>query len=92
MASRSTPASTSIYSAANPARPSGCLRGVSDATLVQSLVNVVNDHSSDRFAAMGLRQQIARQSGSSYVRDVLVLANRCDFILIETAKAEAVFQ
>jgi hypothetical protein len=34
----------------------------------------------------------ARQSGSTYVRDVLVLANRCDFILIETAKAEAVFQ
>jgi hypothetical protein len=55
-------------------------------------VNIVNDHGSDRFAAMGLRQQIARQSGSSYVRDVLVLANRCDFILIETAKAEAVFQ
>jgi hypothetical protein len=65
---------------------------VSDATLVESFVNVVNDHGSDRFAAMGLRQQIARQSGSSYVRDVLVLANRCDFILIETAKAEAVFQ
>jgi hypothetical protein len=34
------------------------LRSVSDATLVESFVNVVDDHGSDGFAAMELRQQI----------------------------------
>jgi len=34
------------------------LRRVSDPTLVERFVNVINDHGSDGFAAMGLRQQV----------------------------------
>jgi hypothetical protein len=63
-----------------------------DATLVESFVNVVNNHGSDGFSAMGLRQQIVRQSGCSYIGDVFMLADRSDLVLIETTQADAIFQ
>ena len=68
------------------------LRSMSDATLVESFVNVVNNHGSDGFAAMGLRQQIVRQSGCSYIGDVFMLADRSDLVLVETTQAHAIFQ
>ena len=55
------------------------LRRVSDPTLVERFVNVINDHGSDGFAAMGLRQQVVRQCGRSHFGDVLMLADRSDF-------------
>jgi hypothetical protein len=67
-------------------------RGVSDATFVESFVNVGNDHSSNGFAAVRLLQQIIRQAGCSYFGDVFVLADRSNLVLVETAKANAIFQ
>jgi len=63
---------------------------VSDATFAESFVNVGNDHSSNGFAAVRLLQQIARQSGSSDLGDVLMLTDRGDLILVETAKADTI--
>jgi hypothetical protein len=67
------------------------LRSVSDATLVESFVNVVDDHGSDGLAAMGLRQQVVRQCGRSYFGNVLMLADRSDLVLVETAQANTIF-
>jgi len=68
------------------------LRRVSDPTLVERFVNVINDHGSDGFAAMGLRQQVVRQCGRSHFGDVLMLADRSDLLLVETAQADAISQ
>ena len=54
------------------------LRSVSGATLVESFVNVVDDHGSNGLPAMGLRQQVVRQCGRSYFGNVLMLADRSD--------------
>ena len=68
------------------------LRSVSDATLVESFVNVVDDHGSDGFAAMALRQQIVCQCGRSDFGDVLMLADRSDLVLVETAQSNTILQ
>ena len=59
---------------------------------VECFVNVVHDHRSDGFAAVRLIKQIVRQRSSGYLRDVLMFADRCDLILFEATKADAIFQ
>jgi hypothetical protein len=46
-----------------------------DTTGVEHPVNVVNDHSPDRFPTMGLLQQVVCQGGGRDFRNVLVLAD-----------------
>ena len=58
------------------------LRCVFDVAFIEFLANVINDHCSDGFAAVRLLQQ-AGERGSRYFRDVLVLADRGDFVLVE---------
>ena len=65
---------------------------MSDTTFIERFVNIFDDHCSNGFAAMRLLQQIAGKRGSGYFRDVLVLADREDLPLIETTKADAIFQ
>jgi hypothetical protein len=65
---------------------------MSDATFVESLMDVVSDHGSNGFTAVRLLQQIGRQSGSSDFRDVLMLADRGDLTLVKTAKVDAILQ
>ena len=59
---------------------------------VEGFVNFINDHGSDGFAAMGLRQQIVRQCGRSDFGDVLMLADCGNLVLVEAAQADAIFQ
>ena len=61
------------------------LRGVFDVAFIECLANVINDHCSDGFAAVRLLQQVAGQRGCRDFRDVLVLGDRGDFVLVETA-------
>lgn len=55
-------------------------------------VNVVNDHSPDGFAAMGLLQQIVCQGGGRDFRNVLVLADSGHFVFVQSAKGDAILQ
>lgn len=68
------------------------LRCVFDVAFIEFLANVINDHCSDGFAAVRLLQQVAGERGSRYFRDMLVLADRGDFVLVETAHADTIFQ
>jgi hypothetical protein len=66
------------------------LRGMFDATFVERFVNIVDDHGSNGLAAVRLMQQVARQRGGGYFRNVLMLADRGDLLLVETAKADTI--
>ena len=63
-----------------------------DATGVEGLMDVVNDHLPNGSTAVGLLQQIARQGRSRHFGDVLVLADRGHLVLFETAKPDTIFQ
>ena len=63
-----------------------------DTTSAERLVNVVSDHGPDGFPAMGLLQQIVCQGGGSDFRNVLVLADGGDFVFVQSAKGDSVFQ
>jgi hypothetical protein len=63
-----------------------------DTTGVERPVNVVNDHSPDRFPAMGLLQQVVCQGGGRDFRNVLVLADGGDFVFVQSAKGDAILQ
>src|SRR6516225_6627065 len=62
------------------------------STVLESPADVVNDHRPDGFAAVRLPEQIAGQCGRSNFGDVLMLADCGNFILVETAKIDAVLQ
>jgi hypothetical protein len=48
---------------------------------IDCLANVINDHCSDGFAAVRLLQQVAGERGCRDFRNVLMLADRSDFVL-----------
>jgi hypothetical protein len=63
---------------------------MSDTTVIECFVHIVDDHCSNGLTAVRLLQQIASQRGGGYFRDVLMLADRGDLDLVETAKADAI--
>ena len=68
------------------------LRGVLNATVVKCLVNVVNDHAANPFAAMRVRNEIVGQRRRCDFRNVFMLGDRSHLLFIKTAKADAVYQ
>jgi hypothetical protein len=56
------------------------------------LFNIVNNHCADRFAAMGLFQEILSQGAGRDLRNMFVLSYRGHFVFAQTAKSDAVFQ
>jgi hypothetical protein len=63
---------------------------VSDTAGFERLVNVVNDHGPDGFPTVGLLQQIVCQGRGRDFRNVLVLADRIDFVLVQSGKGDAI--
>ena len=64
---------------------------VSDAAFIERSVNIVDDHCSNGFTAVRLLQQITGERGSRYFRDVLMLADRGDLLLVETGLTHRFF-
>jgi hypothetical protein len=67
------------------------LLSVSDATLAKSLLNIVDNHSSDFSATIRLFQEIISQGAGCDLRNVLMLTYCGQFFFAQTAKSDAVF-
>ena len=68
------------------------LLSVSDATLAKSLLNVVDNHSSDFSVTIRLFQEIISQGAGCDLWNVLVFTYCSHFLFAQTAKSDAVFQ
>jgi hypothetical protein len=62
------------------------------STIVESLVDVIDDHAPNGLAAVRLMQEVARQSGRGDFGDMLMLADRGNLILVQTTKVNAILQ
>ena len=68
------------------------LRSVPNTPVIECLVNIVNDHAANLLAAMGVRDEIVGQGRRRDFRNMFMLRDCSNLLLIETAKANAVFQ
>jgi hypothetical protein len=68
------------------------LRSMSHSPLVQGLVNVVDDHGSYDFAAVMLFREATCQGRGADFRDVLMLCDGGDLVLLKATEADAVLQ
>jgi hypothetical protein len=68
------------------------LRSMSHSPLVQDLVNVVDDHGSYDFAAVMLFREATCQGRGADFRDVLMLCDGGDLVLLKATEADAVLQ
>src|SRR5262249_25351398 len=66
-------------------------RRMFDAAVIKCLMNVINDHCTNCFAAVRALHQIIGKRGSCYFGYVLVFADRSDLRLVEATKRNAVF-
>jgi hypothetical protein len=66
------------------------LGSVPHPTLIESFVDVIDDHCPNGFPAVRLLQQIVRQSGSRDFGDMFMLADSRNFFLVEAAKTDAI--
>jgi len=62
------------------------------STIVESLVNVVDDHAPNGLASVRLMQEVPCQSGRGDFGDMLMLANCGNLILVQTTKVNAILQ
>ena len=63
---------------------------MADTASGERLMNVVNDHGPNGCATIGLLQQVVCQGGSCDFRDMLVLADGFDFVLVQSRKGDAI--
>jgi hypothetical protein len=68
------------------------LGSVFHSTLAESLADIIDDHPPNGLTAVRLVQQVVCQGGRDYFGHMLVFADCSDFILVETAKVDAVLQ
>jgi hypothetical protein len=60
--------------------------------ILESIADIIDDHRPNGLAAVRLVKQVICERGSGYLRHMLMLADRSDFFLVETAKVDTILQ